>query len=93
MTLNLVPTERSCHKVYHVKYEGPDSYQSKDMANVKDFADQQTDRPTDKWTGQKLSVPDLLIRGHTIRIIIILTLHQMTVFWTGPNPKHLQTTY
>ena len=30
----------------HMKYEGPDSYQSKDMANVKVFVDKQTD----KWT-------------------------------------------
>ena len=34
ITLKLVPTERSCHKVTHVKYEGRNSYQSKDMANV-----------------------------------------------------------
>jgi hypothetical protein len=30
------------------------------MANVKVFADRQTDR----WTGQKLYAPDLSIRGH-----------------------------
>ena len=42
MTLNLVPKERHTH----VKYEGPKSYQSKDMANVKVFADKQTDKMT-----------------------------------------------
>ena len=51
MTLKLVPTERSCHKVYYVKYEGPNSYQSKDMANVKVFKDKQT--------GQKLYTPSI----------------------------------
>ena len=35
-------------------------YQSKDMANVKVFADKQTD----KRTGQKLYSPDLSMRGH-----------------------------
>ena len=41
-------------------FEGPNSYQSKDMANVSAFADKQTD----KWTGQKLYAPDLSIQGH-----------------------------
>jgi hypothetical protein len=36
------------------------NYHSKDMANVKVFADRQTDRQT----GQKLYATDLLIRGH-----------------------------
>jgi hypothetical protein len=45
-----------------MKYESPITYQSKDMANVKVFADRQTNR----WTGQKLYAPDLslLIKGH-----------------------------
>ena len=30
-----------------MKYEGPDSYQSKDMANVKVFVNKQTDKRTD----------------------------------------------
>ena len=42
MALNLVPKERHMH----VKYEGPESYQSKDIANVKVFADKQTDKMT-----------------------------------------------
>ena len=50
-----------------MKYEGPNSYQSKDMANEKAFADKQidkwTDEQTDKQTGQKLYAPDLLIGG------------------------------
>ena len=33
-----------------MKYEGPNSYQSKNMANVKAFVDRQMD----KQTGQKL---------------------------------------
>ena len=45
MTLNLVPPERSCHKVYSCKYEGPNSYLLKDKTNVKAFAEKQTDRP------------------------------------------------
>ena len=32
-------------KYIHLKYEGPNSYQSKDMANVKVFAGKQTDGP------------------------------------------------
>jgi hypothetical protein len=34
------------------------------MANVKVFADRQTDKQTDRRTGQKLYAPDLSIRGH-----------------------------
>ena len=60
MTLNLVPTERSCQKYTHAKYEGCKSYQSKDMAKVKVFPDKQmekrTHRPTD---GQKLYLPPI----------------------------------
>jgi hypothetical protein len=43
-----------------MKYESPITKHSKDMANVKVFADRQTDRRT----GQKLYAPDLSIRGH-----------------------------
>ena len=44
MTLNMVPAEKSCHKVCsHMKYEGYNSYQSNDMANIKVFADKQMD--------------------------------------------------
>ena len=32
-----------------MKYEGPKSYQSEDMANVKVFADKQTDAQTNEW--------------------------------------------
>ena len=45
MTLNLVPTEGLVIGYTHVKCEDPNSYQSKDMANVKVFADRQTDGP------------------------------------------------
>ena len=41
-----------------MKYEGPKCYQSKDMANVKVFADKQTNART----SQKLYVPDLLMQ-------------------------------
>ena len=51
-------------KYTHVKYEGHNCYQSKDMANVKKFADKQTDGRTDAQTGQKLFAPDLSMRGH-----------------------------
>ena len=44
----------------HVKYEGPNSYQTKDMANVKVFADKETD----KRTGQKLLASYLSMQGH-----------------------------
>ena len=46
-----------------MKYEDLISHQSKDMANVKAFADKQTDKltdgQTDERTGQKLHAPDL----------------------------------
>jgi hypothetical protein len=54
----MVPIERSCHKEY--TYEIPITYHSKDMANVKVFADRQTKRRT----GQKLYALNRLIRGH-----------------------------
>jgi hypothetical protein len=47
-----------------MKYESPVIYHSKDMANVKVFANRQMDRQTDRRTGQKLYALDLLIRGH-----------------------------
>ena len=47
-----------------MKYESLITYHSKDMANVKVFADRQTDKQTDRRTGQKLYAPDLSIRGH-----------------------------
>ena len=46
----------------HVKYEGPNSYQSKDIANVKVFADKQTDKRIYGLTDQKLYAPDLSMR-------------------------------
>jgi hypothetical protein len=42
-----------------MKYESPITCHSKDMTNVKVFADRQTNRQT----GQKLYAPDLSIRG------------------------------
>ena len=51
-----------------MKYEGPNSYQSKDMANVNVFAYKQTDkwtaRQTDKRTGLKIYAPNLLMWGN-----------------------------
>ena len=65
MTLNLVATERSVTRYSHVKYTGLKSYQSKDMANVKVFADKQIDKLTDGQTdGPKTICPDLLTWGH-----------------------------
>jgi hypothetical protein len=43
-----------------MKYESLITYHSKDMTNVKVFADRQTNRQT----GQKLYALDLSIRGH-----------------------------
>jgi hypothetical protein len=43
-----------------MEYESPITCHSKDMTNVKVFADRQTDRQT----GQKLYAPDFSIRGH-----------------------------
>jgi hypothetical protein len=43
-----------------MKYESSITYHSKDMANVKVFADRQTDR----WTGHKLYATDLSIQGY-----------------------------
>ena len=45
MTLNLVQQKGLVTKYTLEKYEGPNSYQSKDMANVKVFADIQMDKP------------------------------------------------
>ena len=73
MTLNLLPTERSCQKV-HMKYEGPKSYQFKDMTYVKGFC-RQTDRRTDKQTGQKLNAPDLSMQGHKNTLFWIVRLY------------------
>jgi hypothetical protein len=47
-----------------MKYESPITYHSKDMANVKVFAERQTDKQTNRRTGQQLYAPDLSIRGH-----------------------------
>jgi hypothetical protein len=46
----------------HIKYKSPITYHSKNMANVKVFADRQTNRRT----GQKLFAPDLSMRGQKI---------------------------
>jgi hypothetical protein len=56
-----------------MKYESPITCHSKDMANVKVFADRQTDRRT----GQKLYAPDLSIRYQLIFLTpsLILTMH------------------
>jgi hypothetical protein len=48
-----------------MKYESPITYHSKDIANVKVFADRQTERQTNRRTGQKLYASDLSIRGHS----------------------------
>ena len=48
-----------------MKYEGPNSYQSKDNVNVKVFADKRMD----KRTGQKLYAPNLSMREHTKQIM------------------------
>jgi hypothetical protein len=46
----LVPIERPCHKKH--TYEIPITYHSKDMANVKVFADRQTDRQAKNYMPQ-----------------------------------------
>ena len=52
-----------------VKYEGLNSsYQSKDMANVKDFADKQTDNRTSK--NYMPPPPNLSMRGHKNKYIL-----------------------
>ena len=43
MTLNFVPNEGLVRRYTHLKFKGPNSYQSKDMANVKVYADKQPD--------------------------------------------------
>jgi hypothetical protein len=48
-----------------MKYESPITCHSKDMANVKVFADRRT--------GQKLYAPDLSMRGHKILDIVSIT--------------------
>ena len=66
MTLNLVPTEGLVTRYTHVKYEGRKSYQSKDMANVKVFADKQMDTLTNVWA--KNYMP-LIYRCRGIKIV------------------------
>ena len=48
----------------HVKYEGSNSYQSKDMANVKVFPDNQMDKRMDRQMGQKLYALIYRCGGH-----------------------------
>ena len=45
-----------------MKYEGPEYYQSKDMANVS-FC-RQTNGRTGKQMGKKIYAPDLSMQGH-----------------------------
>ena len=59
MTLNL-QQKGLVTRFTHVKYEGRKSYQLKDMANVKVFADKQTD----KQMGQQLYALDLSMQRH-----------------------------
>jgi hypothetical protein len=54
-----------------MKYESPITCHSKDMTNVKVFADRQTDGRT----GQKLYAPDLSIQGHKNSFIKTLLLY------------------
>ena len=64
MILNLVPTERSITRYTHVKYEGPKAYQSKDMANVKVFAEKKTDKCTERqMDGPKPICPRSVVAG------------------------------
>ena len=73
--LNLVSTERSCQKLYSkVKYEGPNSYQSKDLANVKVFADKQTD-----WL--KTICPRSIYVGAWVTVLFSKSLYQITIYW------------
>jgi hypothetical protein len=46
-----------------MKYESPITYHSKDMTNVKVFADRQAYKQTDRQTGQKLYAPIFQYRG------------------------------
>ena len=61
MTLTWYQQKGHVTKYTHVKYECPNSYQSKDMANVKVLVDKQRNRQRDI---QKLFVPDLSKLGH-----------------------------
>ena len=57
-----------------MKYEGPKSYQSKDMANVKVFEYKPTEAQT--RTGQKLHAPDQSMQGHENRKIVLYDVFQ-----------------
>ena len=68
-TLNLLPTEGSCNKYTHVKYEGPNSYQSKDMANVKVFTDKK--KPDQQTNGRaKNYMPSIYQCGGIKKVIV-----------------------
>ena len=60
MALNLVPQKGLVTRYTQVKYEGPHSYQSEDMANVKVLEHKEMDQQM----GQKLYAPDLSMWGH-----------------------------
>ena len=65
MTLTLILKKGLYPKDIYVKYESSITYHSKAVANVKVFADKQTDsKQMNKRTGQKLHAPDLSMRRH-----------------------------
>ena len=61
MTLNLVPGLVTWNT--HVKYEGPNSYQSKDIANIK--------VSEDKQTSQKILCPRSIDAGHKKKTFLV----------------------
>ena len=61
----------------HAKYEVSISYGSKVIANVK-VDNRQTDRQTNKETGQKQYAPDHSIRGHKKNVVIIKFISILT---------------
>ena len=70
MTWNLKQQKGLVTRYTHVKYEGPKSYQSKDMANVKFLqTNKQTDNLTNEQTdGSKTICPQSIDEGATLHL-------------------------
>ena len=86
--INGLGTKGLVRRYSHVKYEGPNSYQSKDMASVKVFVDKRTDKWTNGRTAQKLYAPDLSMRGHKNEMIVPSKLsNEVDQFLVGNFPE------
>ena len=83
----MVPTERSYHREYSMKYQRSSTYCSKVIIKVKVSERRTKNRITEWQTGQKQYAPDLRSRGHKNHIQIRFSLiHHYSDRWI---PYHL----